>query len=344
MINSKVVNWRCIKNVNFELSDLNIFIGGNSTGKSSLAYALYFASKLATKGEDPKSILENLYGCSFDRVARFENSPRFPISVTIGESELLVESKNGELEIIKPSLSPWKDEYLLPYVRIGYLQLITSFREMLEQLATKKETIALYAAALLIFTKFFKPPNLPPLPLFMLDYLRAQGVELGPIRGEVTEVGSYVITLLPVLSAVMNIVARDPYICLELPPNLAPPGLLDFTIFDAMTRRIPKKSLVVIEEPEIHKNPLKIVDFTEKIVERTLEKELTLVITTHSDVPLLTIAKLVMDGRLKPKNVKIYYFKRSEENPWTTLSEIKILEDGTLEGWPDMEEVVSRLF
>lgn len=41
----KIKNWRCIKKIEFDLSKINIFLGQNATGKSSLAYALYFLSK-----------------------------------------------------------------------------------------------------------------------------------------------------------------------------------------------------------------------------------------------------------------------------------------------------------
>jgi predicted ATP-dependent endonuclease of OLD family len=37
MIKLKVTNWRCIENLELELSKINVFIGPNSTGKSSLA-------------------------------------------------------------------------------------------------------------------------------------------------------------------------------------------------------------------------------------------------------------------------------------------------------------------
>ena len=122
---------------------------------------------------------------------------------------------------------------------------------------------------------------------------------------------------------------------------MAPDGLLDFSIFDSMTQKIPKNSLVVIEEPEIHKNPLMVMEFTERIAKRVLDKEITLIMTTHSDIPLTTIGKLVAEKALRAADVKIYYLTR---DPWTKLSEIKVYEDGTLESLPDTEKLITHLF
>ena len=83
------------------------------------------------------------------------------------------------------------------------------------------------------------------------------------------------------------------------------------------------------------------MEFTKRIVKRTLERGLTTIMTTHSDIPILTIAKLISEGQLNPEDVKIYYFTR---DPWTKLREIKVYEDGTLDSLPDTEELVAHLF
>jgi predicted ATPase len=84
-----------------------------------------------------------------------------------------------------------------------------------------------------------------------------------------------------------------------------------------------------------------IKEFAELMVKRALERGLTLIATTHSDLSLLTIGKLVEQGVLRPRDVKIYYFKR---DPWTRASEIRIYEDGTIEGWPDIDKAIAHLF
>jgi len=65
-IKVRVANWRCIEDVELELTKLNIFIGRNSTGKSSLAYAIYFASK--SDRYNPKDLIVQLYGYGFNKL------------------------------------------------------------------------------------------------------------------------------------------------------------------------------------------------------------------------------------------------------------------------------------
>ena len=81
--------------------------------------------------------------------------------------------------------------------------------------------------------------------------------------------------------------------------------------------------------------------FTELMVKKALDKKLTLIMTTHTDIIPITIGKLVIKRVLNPEDVKIYYFKR---DPWTKLSEIKLYEDGTLESLPDTETLLTHLF
>lgn len=351
MINLKVVNWRCIEDLKLKLARLNIFVGPNSTGKSSLAYAIYLASKSRTS--DPQILLTQLYGYGFDKIARFyDNKPQFPISIKIKDSEFSVKpqlSQNKEkietFEITRLAISPWVDEFLLPSRRVAYVQILMLLPKIIEMLRTKPEVEA--ATRTLggwvggFFELFKALPILPPFSVFASDYTRAlTGIRTELLKGESRESGSYIMSISPLFSLI-NFVVQDQYIKLQLPPELAPDGLLDFTIFDSMIQKVPENSLVVIEEPEIHKNPRMVVEFTEHIVKTVLNKKLTLIMTTHSDIPLITIAKLVAEKMLKVNDIKTYYFKR---DPWTKLSEIKFYEDGTIENLPDTEELIARLF
>ena len=63
-----VRNWRCIEHASFELEKVNVFVGQNATGKSSLAYALYFFSRASRA--DVNSTLKSLYGVGIRDVVR----------------------------------------------------------------------------------------------------------------------------------------------------------------------------------------------------------------------------------------------------------------------------------
>jgi AAA15 family ATPase/GTPase len=144
----------------------------------------------------------------------------------------------------------------------------------------------------------------------------------------------------PVFS-LLEFTYRDPYVELELPLDLAPEGFIDFVILDTLARRMPRRALMVVEEPEIHKNPLKVMEYVERLVKIVEEKDVTVVMTTHSDLVVLTLAKLVAQRRLRAEDVKVYYFTREA---WTRAEEVKIFPDGTVEKLPDWEEATAALF
>jgi hypothetical protein len=340
MIKVKVVNWRCIEDLELELSRINVFLGPNSTGKSSLAYAIYFASK--SKTHDPQYLLTQMYGHNFNEIARLvENQPQFPISIRINESEFSVDKREQKFEINRLPSSPWVDEFLLPSRRIDYIQIIMFLPRMIGELKGKPEATLIASFTGALFELFKAIPLLPPFGIFAMDYTRAlTGLQLELVKGGIKNVGSYMVHVHPLFSLI-ELTIQDPYTKLQLPVELAPDGLLDFSIFDSMIERIPENSLVVIEEPEIHKNPLMVKEFTEHVVKKILNKGLTLIMTTHSDIPIITMGKLVAGKILKPEEVKVYYFKR---DPWTKISEIKVYEDGTVESLPDTEELITRLF
>jgi len=352
----RVVNWRCIEDLEIETSRLNVFVGKNSTGKSSLAYALYFTSKTSEgKPMAPEWVLAQLYGYGFDKVARIVNGkPQFPVSIKAGEHELIVRPVPGEgrFEVIRPKTSPWTDEFLLPSRRIDFMHILMFLPKLVRAsvrgtAASLRELTGPSVAAVSMFTWLFELvkelPILPPFGHFATDLTRALGVPIEPLSREIPELGSYTVVI-PYLIRLMDIRIRDPFTKLELPLELSPDGVVDFAIFDAMTERAPEGSLIVIEEPEIHKNPLMILDFIKQVAERALDRDLTVVMTTHSDLVPSALAKLVGDGLLEVDDLRIYYFRRSKKRPWTQVSEIPIFEDGTTGGFPDAEEVISRLF
>jgi len=341
MIKLRIVNWRCIEDLELELARINVFIGPNSAGKSSLAYAIYFASK-SSKGYDPQSLLNQMYGHSFDEIARsVENKPYFPISIRIDDSEFSVNKKDQKFEINSLPKSPWVDEFLLPSKRTNYIQILMLLPKIVRELKGKPEAVFIGSFAGFLVELLKSLTLFPPFGIFAMDYTRAlTGLRLEFVKGELSDVGSYIIniyTLLPLI----ELTTQDPYVKLQLPPELAPDGLLDFSIFDSIMQKVPENSLIVMEEPEIHKNPLKVKEFTEHIVKRVLNKKSTLIMTTHADIPLITMGKLITEKVLKPEEIKVYYFKR---DPWTKISEIKMYEDGTMESLPDTEELITHLF
>ena len=96
-------------------------------------------------------------------------------------------------------------------------------------------------------------PILPPFSIFASDYIRAlTGIKLESILGDIHGAGSYTVSIAPLFSF-LEFATEDPYTELQLPAELSPDGLLDYIIFDSITQKAHENSLVVLEEPEIHK-------------------------------------------------------------------------------------------
>jgi hypothetical protein len=346
MVKVEVVNWRCVEDLGLELAKVNLFVGPNSGGKSSLAYAIYLASRSARVLE-PQTLALQLYGCGFDGIARLvDGRPQFPLSISIEDAELCVELREQKPEVVKrPLASPWADEFLLPSKRAAYLQIMQLLPKMGAAMwrEAKPEGLgALVAMAGGLFELFKQLPLIPPFTVFANDCVRAlTGVRPQAVEGTMEGIGSYMVAI-HFLTPLMGLTFRDPYIKeVQLLIDSTPEGLLDIMMLDSMVKRVPEGSLLIVEEPEIHKNPRSVMELTERMVRGAIERRLTLVTTTHSDLLLSAVGKLVEGGILRPEDVRAYYLKR---DPWTRASEIKVYEDGTMEGWPDMDEVVARLF
>jgi hypothetical protein len=174
--------------------------------------------------------------------------------------------------------------------------------------------------------------QMPPLPAFFSDYVRAvTRVDIKP-RGVAA-------LMLKAAAIFTSLKYRDQHV--EFPLGLAPESFIDFAILDTLATGMPQRAMLVVEEPEVYKSPLKIMEYVERLVKVVEEKDATVVATTHSDLVVLTMAKLVAQRRLRAEDVKVYYFTR---NPWTRAEENKIYPDGTLEKLPDWEEATAALF
>jgi len=332
-----VRNWRCIEHASFELEKVNVFVGQNATGKSSLAYALYFFSRASRA--DVNSTLKSLYGVGIRDVVRFHGKkPQYPVEIRVGKNTLKIDEVLAEPEKFE---SPWKDEFLLSSGRLAYFKVTRALQKLVDEIkADDKFTVSfIYGFKSLIEKLIF-----PPASLFLSDLNKIlTGYRIGPLKGDLKTLGRYIVRISPLLT-LLSFTLRDPFTNLELPAELAPDGQVDQMLIDLFLERAERSSLVVVEEPEVYKNPLFQIEMARKMFRTAVKRNLTLVVTTHSEIIPLAIGKFVEAGELKSKDVKIYYFERSGKSPWTRLRMIKVYEDGTLDELPDSEKTTASLF
>jgi len=348
----KITNWRCIADETLTLSKINIFFGKNSTGKSSVAYAIYMLGSLHEK--DPDSLAGALFGTNLQSLVRIENGDKkYPLKLSLKsgdkESSITLES-SGDLEVRRDQI--WSDVHIVVAGRYGLLLTYFSISDFLSSIikgkASKEEkevAIRLFSAFSQFIDIILKSPVLAPLPIFIEEILKACGVKVKPEKRELFGIGGFEFTpLILVSSAVLkyhDMINKS----LELTAKEAPAGLVDSTILNLIVSKADNNSLIVIEEPEEHKNPLMQIGLMRDLIKAVKEKNLTLVLTTHSEIIIHSVLKEIEDGNIKPDDVKLYYFIRSKEVPWTKIKEIKVLEDGSLEEpMEDFIEATVKLF
>jgi len=336
-----VKNWRCIEEAEVSLEPVTVFIGRNSTGKSSLAYTPYFLTR-ATEWGDANRVLIQLYGVQLDGVVRCAGEKKFyPIVVEAGSSRF---EARGPNDVVVPKNSPWAGGFLLPSQRISFVklsQLIPKLsREVLGRHPEAK-ILLFFASSVLEMLKSM--PLTPSMLPFLEDFAKLYRGKGFSERRELSDVGILIEEITPLLSLIIYDYV-DPFTGLRLPLDLAPDGFVDSALIETFVEKAPENSLVVIEEPEIHKNPILVIELAKRIAKRAAERGLTLVMTTHNDLVVQAIAKAVEERAIKPDQAAVYYFERSREHPWTRVKKIEVYEDGTVEELPDAEKAIAMLF
>jgi len=89
--------------------------------------------------------------------------------------------------------------------------------------------------------------------------------------------------------------------------------------------------LITIEEPEIHLHPKAQSKLVEVLADYAKDKNIQLIITTHSEHILLKFLNLVAKGVIDSKELKVYYFER-EEPFYAHIEELEVTAKGELKG------------
>jgi hypothetical protein len=299
LVRVRVRNWACIYEVDLELAPLTVLMGPNASGKSSLAYAIYYYSKLSD-GRDPHGAHQGLDGEGLeDLVRRGVEGPAYPLVVGVDSGEFVFSGGKPDATRVK---RVWSSSFLLPSQRISHLKLaLANIRYIRGLLRKPAEALTVIAVLEALREAIF---HTPPMKLALEDLL---SLALGGRRGleEVVSVeGVGELSLAPhVLLSMIEVTYRDPFLdWVRLPGVAAPDGALDSQLIAYTINKVPEGSLVVIEEPEIHKNPRLIVGEFPRLFRIAAGKGVTLIMTTHTDLIPLALAKAVEESRLKAED------------------------------------------
>jgi len=94
---------------------------------------------------------------------------------------------------------------------------------------------------------------------------------------------------------------------------------------------LPRGGLLLVEEPEIHLHPAAQARLTESLIKVARERNLQLILTTHSEHILFRVLTLVREGVLPHSELKIHYFERGRDPPKALIEEIKVNERGEMD-------------
>lgn len=95
-------------------------------------------------------------------------------------------------------------------------------------------------------------------------------------------------------------------------------------------------TLIIIEEPETHLHPAAHGNLAQRLVDSYLENSnKNYLIETHSQNFVLRMRRLVAEGKLEPKDLKIYYVDFDKDENVSNLVDIIVNKDGSVEKWPE---------
>ena len=89
-------------------------------------------------------------------------------------------------------------------------------------------------------------------------------------------------------------------------------------------------SVIMIEEPEISLHTESQLELP-KMFSDALKEEKQVIVTTHSEHLILALKPLIVNGELKPEDVAIWHFEKTEEG--TKAKKLNLTEKGIVEGW-----------
>lgn len=130
-----IQNWRCVEKLKLSLNRINVFMGPNASGKSSVAYAVYLAARMP---QNPAAFVTQLYGYGFDKLARnVGGRAQYLVVIRLDDAEIRVE-EGGKLTTSSRGAG---EAYLLPARRLAYLQVMLTIHKAMGGVVKRPEAV-----------------------------------------------------------------------------------------------------------------------------------------------------------------------------------------------------------
>lgn len=102
-----------------------------------------------------------------------------------------------------------------------------------------------------------------------------------------------------------------------------------------------KDQLVYIEEPELHLHPRAQFALAKVIASAVSERQVKVVIETHSSILIRGVQILVVKGELNPELVSLNWFTQDPQSGQTDITEAKLDKLGAFGDWPEDFDAVT---
>jgi len=109
-------------------------------------------------------------------------------------------------------------------------------------------------------------------------------------------------------------------------------GVSQFLPIIVADLQLPKKSILLIAQPEIHLHPSIQADLADYFISQTINNGKHYIIESHSEYLLNRFRLGIVNGVLKPEDIAVYYFENSESG--TKKHEILLTSDGQIKNAP----------
>jgi len=109
---------------------------------------------------------------------------------------------------------------------------------------------------------------------------------------------------------------------------------------------VPKGSIVILEQPEIHLHPAVQADLADLFIDAVKARQIQIIIESHSEHLLLRLQRRIAEGKLNSNQVSLYFC--DFQSGASRLMPLKLDLFGGIENWPDrffgdtFEETVAR--
>lgn len=98
--------------------------------------------------------------------------------------------------------------------------------------------------------------------------------------------------------------------------------------------------LIVVEQPELHLHPAAQASLADLFIEGVTTdgvnpSQRRFLIETHSEHMILRFRRYIIQGRIRPEDIAIYFTSKDKNTGSTEITRLDVHEDGSIPNWPD---------